>query len=126
MAKILLIDESPWIMIHMKKVLELSGHEIFCSSDGQRGMTLIEEKMPDLILTDVIIPGKDGFEIISEIKKKFPGMKIIAMSSKLVPYADQYLNAMRSFGVELTIKKPFRDLYLLNAVNSVLETQKSI
>lgn len=120
MAKILLIDESPWMMMHMKKVLEDSGHEVFVATDGQNGLKVMRNINPDLIFTDVVMPGKDGFEIITEIRQKYPETKLIAMTSERVALADQYLRAMKSFGVELTVKKPFRDRYLLNAVNSVL------
>ncbi|MFW5644286.1 MAG: response regulator [Bacteroidota bacterium] len=121
MAKILLIDQSPWIMLHMRKVLENSGHTVFVATDGLKGLEVIESVSPDLIFTDVVMPGKDGFEIITEIRKKHQRIKIIAMTSNTFTLADQYLRAMRSLGVELTVKKPFRDRYLLNAVQSVLE-----
>ena len=121
MAKIILIDESPWMMLHTKKVLEDSGHEVFAATDGQKGLEILKNIIPDLIFTDIVLPGKDGFEIITEIRKKYPGIKLIAMTSKRAALADQYLRAMKSFGVELPVKKPVRDRYIVNAVHSVLE-----
>jgi CheY-like chemotaxis protein len=120
MAKILLIDESPWIMAHMKKVLERKGHEVYVANDGVKGLNLAEKERPDLVMTDIMLPQKDGFEIVLQIRKKFPFIKMIATTSERIAHADHYLKAIKHFGVELTIKKPFRDRYLTSAVDSIL------
>ncbi len=112
------------MMQHMSKILEEHGHEVIVAVDGETGFNKIENEEPDLVFAEITIPRKDGFEIIAETRKKHPGIKFIAMTSDRIVHGDQYLRAVKSFGVEMTLKKPFRDRYLIEAVESVLGTRK--
>ena len=124
MAKLVIIEESPWITKHIRGVLEAAGHEVYAAEDGDQGLELINRVNPELILLEVILPGKDGFEIVTSLSRENAGIKIIAMISGRVVYADHYLNAMKCLGVELTLKKPFRDRYLVDSVETLLHNDE--
>ena len=72
MAKILVFDDEPSILLMIKKMLEREGHEVDLALNGREGMELFEKKHPDLIITDIIMPEKEGLETIFELRKKYP------------------------------------------------------
>ena len=78
MRKILIIDDEPYILLMLKKMLEKAGYEVDLAANGQQGMELFEKDQADLVITDIIMPDKEGLEIILEMKKQRPDLKIIA------------------------------------------------
>ena len=80
MARILVIDDEPYILLMLKKMLEKDGHEVDMALNGMEGIKLFEKNRFDLLITDIIMPEKEGLEIIMELKKENPGLKIIAIS----------------------------------------------
>ncbi len=104
----------------MKMALHNEKREIILCESGFDGMEVIKSNKPDLIIMEILLSGKDGFEIFSETKRILPETKIIAMISGRLKDAEYYLDAMKLLGVDLTLKKPFRDLYLKSAVDTLL------
>lgn len=84
MAKILLIDDSPADIRFMTEVLKGLGHEVASISDAKQAEATIEAEQPALILLDVVMPERNGYETLRGIKRKFPSMpfKVIFVSSK--------------------------------------------
>jgi DNA-binding response OmpR family regulator len=66
--KILVIEDEPSILKAMVEVLEMHGYRVFSATDGERGLALADEVKPDLILLDLILPGKNGFEVLKDLK----------------------------------------------------------
>ena len=93
-------------------------------------MARFREEQSDIIITDIIMPGKDGVDAIKEIRGEFPDVKIIAISGggKLNPLHYQpeaisttaYLNAADSAGADLSLTKPFDKKQLLAAIRQLL------
>ncbi len=80
MARILIIDDDLQIREMMEQMLQKEGYETIGASDGQIAMKLCRENPADVVITDIIMPEKEGIETIVELKREFPGIKIIAMS----------------------------------------------
>ena len=80
MARILIIDDEPTILLMLKKMLERSGYVVDMAINGKEGMELFAKFPADLIITDIVMPEKEGLETIREIKKDHPHVKIIAIS----------------------------------------------
>ncbi|HDR89209.1 MAG TPA: response regulator [Bacteroidetes bacterium] len=120
MAKILVIDDEPYILLMIKKMLEQVGHGVDLASNGKEGLELLLTRPFDLLITDIVMPEKEGLETIREVRKKYPGLKIIAISGGGRLDSSEYLEPARYFGAEKIIKKPFQKGELLNAVNELL------
>lgn len=120
MAKILVIDDEPYILLMIKKMLEQVGHRVDLASNGKEGLELLLTHSFDLLITDIVMPEKEGLETIREVRKKYPGLKIIAISGGGRLDSSEYLEPARYFGAEKIIKKPFQKGELLNAVNELL------
>jgi YesN/AraC family two-component response regulator len=98
MRKVLIIDDEPYILLMLKKMLEKAGYEVDMASNGKEGLALFEQHSIDLVITDIIMPDKEGLEIIMEMKKQRPDLKIIAISGGGRISPESYLECATHFG----------------------------
>jgi len=122
MAHILIIDDESQIRLMLRKLLESKGYTVSEASNGAEGIKQYHEHPVDLILTDLIMPEKEGLETIMHLKKENPNIKIIAMSGggKMTP--GEYLPLAEKFGAIQTFEKPIRREELLNAIENLLKS----
>ncbi len=120
MAKILVLDDEPSILLMLKKMLEREGHEVEMALNGIEGMELFEKFKPDLLITDIIMPQKEGLETILELRKKYPELKIIAISGGGRFGPDGYLPSAKLFGADMVFQKPLVQKEFLQAVALLL------
>jgi DNA-binding response OmpR family regulator len=120
LAHILVIDDDPWILKIFKQILETEGHSVDTAADGQEGIDIYRNFRADLVVTDMVMPVKDGLKTILELDKEFPGVKVIAISGGGVIEPDRYLALAESIGTKKTLTKPVRKDELIKAVNEVL------
>ena len=117
MAEILVIDDDGKFLEIMREYLENEGYEVLVASDGEIGADLYRENKPDLVITDVIMPEKDGAQVIFELQKEFPGIKMIVMTGGGQGDAQTYLKSITAFSnVKYAFEKPFGMDELLVAV----------
>jgi len=83
MPKILIIEDEKVLLEVLEKKLNSYGYEVFVAPDGEEGINKIREIKPDLILLDIVMPKKDGFEVLEEINKdkNFSGIPVIIISN---------------------------------------------
>jgi DNA-binding response OmpR family regulator len=106
MAKILVFDDEYSILLMIKKMLEKAGHEVDIALNGKEGMKLFEKNKPDLVITDIIMPEKEGLETIFELRRKYPKLKIIAISGGGSIGPEGYLPSAKIFGANIVLQKP--------------------
>jgi DNA-binding response OmpR family regulator len=121
MAKILVIDDEPSILLMIKKMLEKAGHEVDMALNGREGMQLFERNKADLLITDIIMPEKEGLETIVEMRKSYPDLKIIAISGGGRISADGYLPGAKLLGANMVFQKPLVQKELIEAVSFLLK-----
>lgn len=119
MERILVIDDEPHILLMVKKMLERAGYEVDLASNGSEGLRLFSKLRPGLVITDIIMPEKEGLETIREMKRISSDLKIIAMSGGGKISADNYLETARIFGASRLIEKPFSQKQLLSYVEEL-------
>jgi DNA-binding response OmpR family regulator len=124
MAKILVFDDEPSILLMIKKMLEKAGHEVDIALNGKDGMELFEKNKPDLVITDIIMPIKEGLETILELRKKHPGLKIIAISGGGRISPDGYLPGAKLLGADMVFQKPLVQKEFMEAVSMLLNKNK--
>jgi CheY-like chemotaxis protein len=104
---ILVIDDEEAVRNTICENLEDAGFETFEAMDGEQGLQLIEAKgPPDVIITDIIMPQKEGLETIIEVRKKYPDVKIIAISGGGRTKALDFLELAGKLGATATMPKP--------------------
>ena len=120
MQKILIIDDEPNILLMLKKMLERAGYEVDIATNGKEGMDLLRRISADMVITDIIMPEKEGLEIIREMRIEFPDIKIIAISGGGRISANSYLESAKHFGALKVFQKPFNQKELVGAVNELI------
>src|ERR687885_2469281 len=80
MATILVIDDDDLFRKTTETVLKRAGFRVLCAADGQQGVELFRAHRPDLVVTDIRMPDKDGFAVIRELREEFPDVRTIAVS----------------------------------------------
>ena len=121
MARILIIDDEPQIRSMLKLMLERDGYEVVEASDGVEGISVYRQNPADLIITDLIMPNKDGIGMIIDLKKEFPEVKIIAMSGGGLNKPDGYLKGAKKLGASYTLTKPIDREEILRVVAAILK-----
>lgn len=121
MPNILIIDDDNQFRTMLRKMVERNGYEVIEASDGKEGIKLYRKNPTDLIITDLIMPDKDGIETIQELRKDFPDVKIIAISGggRLGPH--DYLHLAKMLGAQRTLTKPIELPELLRNIKELLE-----
>jgi YesN/AraC family two-component response regulator len=123
MASILIIDDELQIRVMMRRILEKVGYDVYEASDGKEGIKLFRAKPTDLVITDIIMPEKEGLETILDLRHDFPKIKIIAISGGGKTGLPNFLPAAKKFGAIRTLPKPFGKDDLLKLVKEVLDAE---
>jgi DNA-binding NtrC family response regulator len=121
MARILIIDDESQIRSMLKLMLERDGYEVVEAPDGMEGIRVYRQNPADLIITDLIMPNKDGIGMIIDLKKEFPNVKIIAMSGGGLNKPNGYLEGAKKLGAACTLTKPIDREEMLRAVKNILK-----
>lgn len=121
MPKILVIEDDDMFRNVLVQMLSKSGFDVRQAGDGNQALEVCAQFGPDLVLTDIIMPDKEGLETIQELMEIKPGIKIIAMSGGGKFGPNSYLPLAEKLGAKATLQKPFMREELLNTIYSVLE-----
>jgi CheY-like chemotaxis protein len=115
-AKILIVDDEQFVRDLLQKVLRKRGHHVESASDAAEALDLLGSHTFDLVLTDVVMPGMDGFELLRQIKGLYPSMKVVILTG----YArKQSISDFLLYGADDYLAKPFQVHELLAAVDRV-------
>ena len=120
MALILVIDDVAMMRDLIRRMLERAEHSVIEAADGEAGIAVVEMQDPALVITDLIMPKKEGIETIQQIRRSHPNTKIIAMSGHVRPDGVSYLDAARKLGADAILAKPFLRAALLDVVDRLL------
>jgi CheY-like chemotaxis protein len=120
MSRILLVDDEAAMRELLTLVLELDGHEVLSASNGNDALDALAQGNFDLVLTDLVMPVRDGIDTIKEIRQRFPQLRIIAMSGGSRNNAGDALETARQIGATRTLQKPFSNQQLLETTREVL------
>src|SRR5262245_31360114 len=118
MAVILVMDDHPGIRDMLEETLVGAGHQMFAATNGEEGLKLCNAHPPDLMIIDMFMPIKDGLETIQELRRKLPGVKVIAISG--APLRMNVLDMAKKLGAQEVLCKPFHPNEVISAVSKTL------
>jgi len=116
LKRILVVDDEEQIRTMLTYMLELEGYTVFSAKNGEEGLDLVGRLAFDLVITDMIMPVKDGLKFIMELVKDYPNLKILAISGGGAIKAERYLTMAGYLGDIATLEKPFKQDVLLELV----------
>jgi DNA-binding NtrC family response regulator len=116
MSYILVVDDDTNFRQMLCQILERAGYRVVEAEDGNVAIKACEVEVPGLVITDILMPEKEGLETIQELRAKYPEVNIIAMSGGGRISPDSYLPLAKSLGAVKTLQKPFRREEVIKAV----------
>lgn len=116
--RILIVDDEKQFRKMLRKMLEQRGYEVVEAADGNEAINRYSEKSFDLIISDIIMPGKEGIETIIEIRNKDPEARFIIVSGSRWFGSEVEFEIAKTLGA-LTLRKPFEQKALLETIKQV-------
>src|SRR5262245_57264197 len=120
MATILVIDDDEDVRDFIKRALESAGHRVIEAGDGQRGLSIFREQAAHVVITDILMPRKEGIETIRDFRRLYPGVRIIGISGGGASGFMDFLQAALAMGADHVLHKPFRPKTLIELVDGLL------
>ena len=117
--KVLIADDEQNIVISLEFLLKREGFEVLVAADGEAALQMIAEHHPDLVLLDVMMPKRNGYEVCQRMRERpdWRGIKIIMLSAK---GRDVEVSKGVSLGADLYVTKPFSNAELVAQINALL------
>lgn len=125
MARILLIEDDAGVRGLLAQTLIDEGYEVSEATNGADGVKLYQKMPADLIITDLVMPEKDGLAVIMELRRVRPHVKIIAISGGGRYRNRDYLKTAEMLGAKRVLDKPFGTQILLRMVKDILEDEET-
>src|SRR5215510_15469895 len=122
MHRILIIDDEPELRLMIREALEAAGYEVEEAQNGAEGLSLHRKWPFHLIITDIFMPGKDGLEVIKELRHDNEFLPVLAISGGGLYHAEEALMAARKVGASEVLQKPFALQQILWSVEAALRT----
>lgn len=120
-SHILIVDDDTQMRQTIRAILEEENYNIAEAYNGNAALRYLHSNKVDLIIVDIIMPDKDGIEVIVETKDKFPETKILSLSGGGMIAADEHLTSAQALGANHTLTKPFKNKELVEKVHSLLD-----
>lgn len=122
--KILLIDDDDVIRLTMQSALKKRGFQVITAENGNIGLELFKKENPQIVITDMLMPNKEGLETISEIRSLKTKVKIIAMSGGGSTQNMTFLKLAEKVGADQLLSKPVKPEQLIMAIENLLDNQE--
>jgi CheY-like chemotaxis protein len=129
MSRVLVIDDEPDVCDSVSLTLERAGHDVSTASDGKSGLELCRSSRMDVVISDIIMPGMQGVEVIKRLREEFPDIRIIAISgggnAAIAGYQPDsiktaaYIAAAERAGADACLTKPFSRAELLGSLGAL-------
>lgn len=122
--KVLIVDDNEEFLEELKESLTLSGYDLMAVNDPLAVLSRAAEIKPDIVLLDLKMPGKSGFQLADEMRRYFQlqNVPIIAMSAF---FKEEYRVLMKMCGIRRCLKKPFSPLDVISAIEEELAGKQS-
>jgi DNA-binding response OmpR family regulator len=119
-SQILVIEDDNAVREFIRQTLSKAGYDVIAAGDGVEGLDKFRASHPDLVITDIVMPQKEGLQTIIEMRQQAPNVKVIAMSAGGRYSNMDYLKLARKFGARATLTKPFMRDEMLDLVRETL------
>ncbi len=120
MALVLLVEDDTLLRESLRIALQEAGHAVLPAANGAAALSMLDNSVPDIVISDILMPETDGLELIMRVRKARPDVKIIAISGGGRTRNMDMLSYAREFGAHATLAKPFLPRQLLSAIEDVM------
>ena len=125
MAQVLIADDEAGFRFLLARTLAAMGHEVREAAEGDAALICLQTFSAQIVIMDLFMPGKEGIETIIEIRRRYPAIKIIAMSGGTPKNGVSFLMLAQKLGAHETLVKPFSTDELLTVMSHLVENTES-
>jgi DNA-binding response OmpR family regulator len=122
MPRIFLVEDDVQLRPMLKELLTSSGYEVWEFKDGRGVAEMYQQQRPDLVIIDLLMPEKEGLEVIMDLRRRDRNVKVVAMSEGGSLSGKSLLNIARKLGAQCTLSKPFTQEEFLETVHSGIKS----
>ncbi len=119
----LVIDDDELVRETIVAILKSANLDVIAACDGDQGLKLFDSDPTDLVITDILMPNKEGIETITELRARDSVVKILAISGGGQVAGQEYLALAETMGADRTLPKPFTPQQVLTIVSELLQDQ---
>jgi CheY-like chemotaxis protein len=120
---VLVVDDEALVRHTLEAQLKRHGCTVLQAGDGDAALRALEASSMDVVLIDLVMPGKEGIETIIEMRRRFPGVKIVALSGA---FGGLFLQMARQLGADAVLEKPIRTDALRRTVRAVIDADADV
>jgi DNA-binding response OmpR family regulator len=114
------IDDDEHVRATLSHILRPAGYAVVLANDGDMGLDVVESSGADVVITDILMPNREGIETIRELRQRFPEVRILAISGGGSNIgAASFLELARALGADDVLAKPFRMAELLHKIGKL-------
>lgn len=124
LAHLLIVEDSPSILESLQEVLSLEGYRVTCASDGQEALAAFDRETPDMIISDLMMPRMNGFELLEAVRQR-PQGAVVPFLFLSARDGSEVTSHARSLGADDYLVKPFDNDHLLVAIRAKLERRRA-
>jgi len=117
---VLVIDDEAAVLATLETILEGYGFQVVTARNGEQGLMAFRNALPDVVVTDIVMPKKDGIEAIRDMRRERPAANIIAMSGGGRIGTTDFATLATKLGADIGLQKPFESDELLDAIVTLL------
>ena len=125
MTQVLVVEDDSNLRTIVRRILEKAGYQVIEACNGLEAPEKLSDNDIKLVITDILMPEREGIETIVGLRRQHPEMRIIAMSGGGKGGADHYLEMAREFGADMAMQKPFDKADLVAAVENLIGPAQS-
>ncbi len=125
MSLVMVVDDDESILRLIGEIMRKEGYQVLQAEDGEKAFALFQQKPCDLVITDLLMPNKEGLELIQELRGIKPNVKIIAYSGGGQLEPDDYLDFAKGMGADRVFSKPISIIDLKQAASQLLDEIES-
>lgn len=119
-ATVLVVDDEELVRMQIAATLEFDGYTAAQAANGTEAVEWLKHNRADVMITDILMPSKEGLETILEVRRNHPHLKIIAMSGRAPSESVDFLATAQEFGANRVMPKPFGRIQLLDTLRELL------
>jgi CheY-like chemotaxis protein len=120
--RVMIVDDDKVFLDELKEVLELSGYDMIAANDATLALDMVSEAAPDLILVDLKMPQKSGFQLAHEVSR-LSGLRHIPVIAMTGYFKEEYGLLMNISGIKKCLKKPFNPLDVISEIEDTLKPE---
>lgn len=119
MAKVFLVDDDEIVRDVLSHLLTSNGHAVVTANNGLTVLSTISKELPDILITDLVMPEQEGIETIIQVRQAHPDLPIIAISSGGHNVVSNYLHLAQHLGANAILEKPVNHSHLLTLLTEL-------